>query len=76
MSTKLSCYSTITKYDSSVPINHYMDPTVTVGIPSVFLNVGRLPSVINEISEERLREVKYNSNRYLTNAQAYGEGPQ
>jgi hypothetical protein len=55
-----------------------MDPTVTVGIPSVFLNVGRLPSVINEISEERLREVKYNSNRYLTNAQAYGGayGPQ
>ena len=72
MSSKLPCYSTISKYDSSVPINPIMDPTVTVGVPSIFSTVGRIPLVINEISDERLREVKYNSNRYLTNVRAYG----
>jgi hypothetical protein len=72
MSSKLPCYSTISKYDSTVPINPIMDPTVTVGLPSIFSTVGRTPVVINEIPDEKLREVKYNSNRYLSNARAYG----
>lgn len=72
MSAKLPCYSTISRYDSSVPINPIMEPLITAGIPSVFSRVGKLPPVINDIPEERLRQVVYNTNGYLTNAKAYG----
>jgi len=71
MSTKLPCYSTISKYDSSLPENPIMDPYITVGIPSVFSKVGKLPPVINDIPDEKLQKIRYNSNRYLT-MQSYG----
>lgn len=72
MSTKLPCYSTISKYDSSVPINPIMEPVITAGVPMIFSKVGKLPPVINDIPEEKLRTVKYNTNGYLTNSRAYG----
>lgn len=58
------CYSNIQRYDSDVDINPIMEPVWNVDVPYVFTRVGKVPGVINEIPEEQLRQVKYNSNRY------------
>jgi|688.fasta_scaffold01108_31 hypothetical protein len=64
MSKKLPCYSSITTYDSRVPINPIMDPTWLVDVPYVFCHSGKVPPVINEIPDTKLKAVKYNSNGY------------
>jgi len=61
MYSKRICYSNIEKYDSQVPINPIQDPFITSGIPSIFLQVGKIPPTINNISES---ETKKCSSRY------------
>lgn len=44
---KRTCYSNIEKYDSPEPINPIQDPYITIGIPSVFIKMGKIPDVLN-----------------------------
>ena len=70
--TKPIAYSTIGKYDSYQDENPIQEPQIHIGIPVIFQNVGKIPSIINDIPDERLKKVKYNQQRYQTNNQAYG----
>jgi hypothetical protein len=72
MSSKMSYYSNICKYDSQAPINPIENPYITSGVPLIFSKVGKIPPIINEISDEKLKEVKYYSNQYQSNLKAYG----
>jgi hypothetical protein len=64
--TKPSSYSTINKYDSYMHENPIQEPQIRVGMPLIFQSVGRVPTVINEIADEQLKQVKYDQRRYGT----------
>ena len=62
----IKSYSNINIYDSYQEENPIQEPQIYIGNPLVFQAVGKIPSVINDIPNEKLEKIKYNQKRYQT----------